>query len=426
MSSRRQFIRGGAYLAGGQIVAQSLSFARSVIVARLLSKEDFGIAAIFLSVQAFLNLISDLNVGTLLIQHKNGDDECMQAVAHAFSAGRGIVCGFILLLCAGPISGMFAAPEAFSAFLALSFLPVMRGLMHLDPIRVQRELRFGPSTIVETSSQLIATCVAGPLALWIRDYHAILWILIIQNAAALLLSHRLSETRYRWRYSETHAATMLKFGWPLLLNGVLLFCIAEGDRVVLGAKSLFPAYSKRELATFAIALSVTTAPSLLVGKVISVLFLPSLAREQDDDTRFNSRFAYTMQGTALLGGMLFVGFLSIGARTVTTIYGEKYADVGPLLGWLAAAQSVRLLRVGINTAALAKGDSANALVGNIGRCTGVALAVFAATKGLSLRWIAIAAVVGEVVGLFAVIIRLFRKQSFPVSALLRVPALRIA
>jgi len=114
-------------------------------------------------------------------------------------------------------------------------VPLISGFTHFDKSRVQRDMKFGPSVWVDVSSNVLVMVAALPLALWLRDYSAMLWVLVLQSAAVTAASHCVAERHYGWAWDRRYARKILAFGWPLIVNGLLMFLIFEGDRFVIGA-----------------------------------------------------------------------------------------------------------------------------------------------------------------------------------------------
>src|SRR2546421_6382453 len=107
MTPRRRVMSGGAIVVAGQAGAQLFGFVRNVIIARVLSPTDVGIAAIFATTMSFLDMVSDLNAGMLLIQSEGGDDPEFQATIHSLALVRGILISIVLLVLAGPAAWLF-------------------------------------------------------------------------------------------------------------------------------------------------------------------------------------------------------------------------------------------------------------------------------------------------------------------------------
>lgn len=73
--------RGATVLSITQMAGQLCSLCRNIIVARIVSPADFGIAAIFLMIVSFLEMISNFSFDRLLVQAEDGNVEKFQHVA---------------------------------------------------------------------------------------------------------------------------------------------------------------------------------------------------------------------------------------------------------------------------------------------------------------------------------------------------------
>lgn len=408
MSGRATVLRGAALLTAGQAAGQVLSFARNIIVARLLSPEDFGIAAALAITLSLLTMISDLAADKLLIQANDGDAPELQATAHAWQVLRGVASALVLLALAPLIASLIRAPYATWAFAWLALVPLLRGLAHLDVKRLQRHLQFAPATASELVSQAAATALAWPLAHWLGDYSAVLWLVLAQTLLLSLTSHLLAQRRYALAWHRESARRLLAFGWPLLVNGLLLFCVFQGDRAIVGG-----AYSLYDLGIYSAAAALALAPTLFVASVSTSLALPVLSRKQDDPAEFRRRYVLTSDGLALVSGLLVVLFTGGGAAVLHVVYGEKYLDGAACLAVLGAVQAVRLLRVAPTLAALAHGDSQNSMWANVWRAAALIPAGIAAASGASLVWIPVTALAGELAGELYAVLRLRRRFELP-------------
>src|SRR5688572_29789660 len=114
--SRRSVIKGGLILSLSSTVSALTSFARNIIVARMISVEDFGIAALFALSMSIVEMLSNLGVDRMLVQDRHGDSERMQSTAHAFQVARGFMSATILFFVAPLIADFFGIPQVAWAF----------------------------------------------------------------------------------------------------------------------------------------------------------------------------------------------------------------------------------------------------------------------------------------------------------------------
>jgi O-antigen/teichoic acid export membrane protein len=389
---------------------------RSIILARLISPANFGIAATFAITFSLFEMLSNLSTDRLLVQATDGDEPKLQSTAQMLNAVRGLLNAAIIFLLAGPISRMFGVPQTRWAFQCLAVVPLTRGFTHLDSNRVQRTLRFGQSVFLDVVTNVLATLAAFPLGYWLRDYSAMLWLLVLQSVTLMVASHLVAERRYSLSWDRAYINKMTAFGWPLLINGLLMFGIFEGDRFVIGASHRLFArsiYTLGDLGVYSVAFSLTMAPTMFVANVCTSLFLPLFSQAQRSAAQFNRRYSACAQVIALVAASIAIPFIIAGGKCVVLIYGQKYEAAGSIIGWLAAMWAVRMVRVTPTLGAMALGDTVNAMISNILRSTAIVGVLAAAAFGSDLKWIAISGFVGEMMATIASLARLSRRNRVP-------------
>jgi len=399
---KKTVIKGTIFLGAGRMIDRGLQFLRNIIVARLVSPEDFGIAALFVMTVSLMEMFSNLAVDTLLVQSPNGEELRFQQTSQLMMAVRGLGIALALLLFANPVASLFDIPAVTWAFRLLAVVPLIRGLAHQDMSRCQRQLNFKPVLITDISSQFISVLLAWPLAAWLGDYSAILYLLIVQTLARTVISHIMAERRYSWGWEPIHVREIISFGWPLMINGILLFLIMQGDRFVIGAAdNLFDraTYSKTQLGFYSAAFVLTSAAAQTITNVMTPLMLPLLSRVQDLEIQFQERCRFCIQSMAFILNLLGIVFILIGGWILVLFYGNQYLDAAPLMAWLGATTSFHLLRVASTTIALSKGDSPNPTIANLFRASSFILAFIFASRGADIMWIAASGLAGEILAI---------------------------
>jgi O-antigen/teichoic acid export membrane protein len=422
MIMRMSLLKGGLNLGIGQVVSQASSFARNLIIARLISPADFGIAAIFAMTFSLLEMISSLSAQALLVQAEDGENPRFERTIHFVHAIRGMLNATIIFVLAGPISRLFAIPQAKVAFECLASVPLIRGFYHLDINRFQRDMRFGPFVLVDAGSNVLVTLMALPVAFWLRDYWAMLWLLVAQSVFYLLGSHIFSERRYAWAWDRSFTKRMFEFGWPLLINGLLMFVIFDGDRFIIGsAHRLFPRskFTLAGLGVYSVGFALAQAPANLIGNICMSLFLPLLSRAQGLRSQFERRYRACNQILSLVAAMVAIGFIVAGGKVVALVYGQRYAAAGVFIGWLSAMWAVRILRVAPVLAAMAYGDTRNSMMSNLTRSSAVLGIFVVVSTGQSMVWIAICGFLGELLALVVCVWHLQIHHGVPATLCLK-------
>jgi len=410
-SLRSKLLRGGALLIGSKVCAQVFAFVRNLVVARLIGVENYGVAAILAMMVAVFELLGNLSTGQLIIQAKDGNDEKLQRAAQSLQFIKGAMSALFLYSCADSVASLFAVSNASESFKWLALVPLIRGLAHFDPQRLQRDLDYRATVSVEIVRELIPLALAWPFAIWLGDYTAVLWLLIVQNGVACIGSHLLASRKYAWHWSPKYLRRFLNFGWPLVLNSVLLFIIYQGDRLAIGlAERWFgnSPYTLTDLGTLAVAISITLVPTMALGSVAVSLLLPMFSAVQANQEKWSERYVVCSQFSAMIGALFALPFLSAGGPIVVSIYGREYALAGTFIGLLAAAQAIRMARVVPTVAAMSRADTKNALSANTVRCAAFGLTLWMVSMGKDLYWVAAAGLIGE---LFAWLFCLWRLRA---------------
>lgn len=383
----------------GNAAASLLLLARNLIVARLISVENYGIAATFAISMAIVEMMSQLGLHQQIVQAKDGDDARYQSGLQGFQVFRGVIAGAILFFAADLIAGFLNIPDVAWAYQVMALLPVFSSLHHFDIHRLNRQMRFWPMVLTNGVPALVSLIMVWPLYKIFGDYQVMLWAIILQISLMTVTSHLVAERPYRLILDRKIMAGSLRFGWPLLVNGILMFLVFNGDKLIVGRE-----LGMATLAIFAMGFTLTLTPTLVMANSAHNFFLPQLSKIDRDDVSTIERFQHlsttALQVGLLNGAILVVAIALIGTPLVTVLLGETYADLIPLLMPLAVLQAVRVAKSGSSVVALSAGHTANAMQANLVRVASLPLAWYAVVQGaglLSVIWIALGA---ETIGYF--------------------------
>src|SRR5260370_41534327 len=115
---------------------------------------------------------------------------------------------------------VFGVREGRGGFFCLAIFPLAKAFNRLDPTRIQREMRFGPSVMVDVCTSVFVTIALVPLAFWLKNYAVMLWALVLQAVASTVATHFAAERKYTWAWEKRYVKEIFSFGWPLLINGL--------------------------------------------------------------------------------------------------------------------------------------------------------------------------------------------------------------
>lgn len=379
-------LKSGLTLLSGNAAAALLLLLRNLAVAALIPVADYGVAATFAIVMAVVEMATDLGLHQQIVQSDKGEDARFQHALQGFQVLRGVMAGAVLFALAAPLAAFMGVPEVAWAYQLLAVVPVLNGLQHFDMHRLNRMMVFGPLMLTRALPALVSLGLVWPLAAWLGDARVMLWAILAQASCMLVLSHLTARRAYGLVFDLAVIRESLSFGWPLLLNGALLFVVFQGDKIVVGRSMGMEA-----LALLAMGFTLTLTPTTVLARSTQNFFLPQLSKQQDD-----SHLPQVVIAVALLNGLLLIlGTLAVVIPLVTPVLGAKYAGLVPLLLPLAVLHALRVAKSAPATIALSRGLTSNALWGNVPRLISLPVVIYAVGQGAGLQEVIWIACLGE-------------------------------
>ena len=396
MSHDLKIWRSSAVLSLNEVVSNGCSFVRNYILARVLSKDDFGIAAILTVTFFFLETTSKMAFGPLITSSKNGSDPKFVDTEHTVQLVVGLVGALVFLAASEPLAVLLGVPHLAWALQLLALVPACMALGNLGAFTYTREMHFERVVCLEAVPQILITLAAWPIAVWFHDFRAFIWLQIGKAALSTLVSYVVGGRGYGLAFNKDYYRHILKFNWPLVVSGLIMLCSNQGDRLIM-----VHGYSLADLGSYAVAWTLAAAPSFALLKIIGNVALPLLSRVADQHEVLESHYAFVAQ-LFCLGGTLFAVVMVVGGEQIITLmFGSKYAGLGTVATWLACAHAVRMARGAPTGVAWACGETRSQMLGNIVRLGGLLLVVPVVILKAPLYWAAVAVLVGELFALLA-------------------------
>ncbi|MEM7644181.1 MAG: oligosaccharide flippase family protein [Pseudomonadota bacterium] len=386
----------------GNATASATIFARNLLLAAMLPVGDYGIAATFAIAMAAIEMASALGVQQQIVQARDGDDPKLQAALHGFQILRGVFAAAILVAMSGPLARFLGIPEVAWAYAVLAAVPLIQSFQHLDIYRFSRDERFLPVALSGVVPNLLALTLAGMLAWLLGDWRAMLWSLLFQATCLVVITHVLADRPWRLRADAATWRRVLAFGVPLLVNGVILFVVLQGDKLIVGRVLGMDA-----LGVFALATTLTLTPALVIAAALQTVLLPRLSRARDAGT-LSAAIRPAIAASCAAGGLAATLAIVAGPAVTPFVAGTGYAALASLLLPLGVLQALRMAKAAVTLVALALGQTSTAIISNIPRLIALAVGAWAVTNGASLHTLIWIACLGEAAGVPVAMLRVTR------------------
>ncbi len=389
-------LKSGLILTFGKLTGAVFGFARNIIIARIIGVEDYGIATVFAILISIIELSGDLAFDRLIIQSEKGEDPNFQKALQFLQTIKGAFIALLMFSLAGPISTFFGIEEVKWTIQVLAVAPLIRGFMHFDIYRFQRELHFIPICLVESLSHFSAMILAIPISQYFGDYRAPLCVSLLFISLSVVISHIVAKRRYSWAISKPVFWKAIEFGAPLVGNGILLSIVNQGDRALVGN-----VFSMTELGIYSVAFAITFLPTSVLSSIFLSYFLPLVSAVKTEAEELRERSLLVIQLSTFLGAVLVLGMVFLGPILIILLYGSSYAESIEFLFLLTIMQGFRLAKAGPSTVAIGIGATFIPMLSNIFRVGSLLVAILLAYNGGSIKDIILAGLVGEALSFFA-------------------------
>jgi len=284
----------------------------------------------------------------------------VQKLVQLVYAGRGVLIAMALVVIAVPAAKLYGAPKLEGGLVWLALSPLILGFMHLDVRRTQRDHDFRPQAICMIASDCAGLIAASAAAWLVRDFSAILYGLIARAIVMTGVSHVVAKRRYGWAWDADHGPRLTRFAAPLLLNGVIIFLTAQGDRVFVGKM-----FGATALGLYSSTILLIYYPAVLLANYIHAIYIPIVAAQRDNVAGRTAVSDLLGGQTLLLSVAMAIGFAVVGPILAPFLFGARFAQDPLLVGLIGMLQAFRFLLSWPTTVALSLGRSVTVLVSNL-------------------------------------------------------------
>jgi O-antigen/teichoic acid export membrane protein len=347
----RSGIRGAWFSGSSTLVTSTVQAVKLVVLARLLTPEDFGVAGMAMVLIACGSLIADLGVGAAVIQRENVPEPVLSRL---YGLGLATGAGLFVILCVGaPLaSRIYGEPRVAPVLIGLgaTFLVLPIGALH--QAFAEKRLAFKRLAAIEVAASIAGATGAILCAL----VGGGVWALVLDPVAAGSVKAALlsAQARAGWRGRPSFGVhglrPYLRFGALSVGQRAANYATANVDYALVGF--LLGAHA---LGLYRIAYELATLTSGRLNVVVSRVFFPVMTRFAADRERFRGAFLRMQETATLLGAPLVIGIGLVAPLAVPGLLGARWTESVPLLRVLCVVGLGRVIAGTIGPAILAAG-----------------------------------------------------------------------
>lgn len=326
--STKRAVRGVIWTYASYYSGKLLVFVSTIVLARLLTQDDFGVAGYALVIINSLNVLSNLGVGQALIFHR----EDPRAADTAFWLGLLISTTLFAITWFGaPLVGsFFGDTRAIPVTRALAFTFPIYSLGYVQDMLLQKDLSFGRKFIPDVTKSLGKGIFAIIFA--VLGYGA--WALIYSQLIGEIVSVAVYWIVVSWRPSFTFiqslARKLLGFGLNVVAVNSMSVLLNNADVLLVGRFM-----GAAMLGVYTLAFRIPDMLVMQFNALISKVIFPFYARMKEDVETLGQGFLYTTKYITLITMPLGIGAALVSRPMVLSLFGEKWLEAIPVMQALA-------------------------------------------------------------------------------------------
>lgn len=316
-------------------VIQIVRLVFEVVMARLLSPNDFGTFTLLLTFVTLSNIAIEGGLGSALIQTKNLEDGDTSTVL-LISEGVALAL-YTLIYFAAPLLATFYNIVGFERYLRIMGLSVfISSINSVQNSVAMRTLNFKSLFLANTEAIVFSVVVGIGLA----SIGFGLWALVIQymlqvfvGSIAMMIMSSAHILRSGCKFSLRRAYELFSFGWKIMVSNLLNRGYGEIYNMFVGK-----VYSPATLGLYGKGKMIPLAFENGLTSVVTTVMLPVMSRQQGDVSRVKKSLGDCVRMLSFIVTPLFFGLAATCDTFVTILLTDK---------WLAAASIMRIIAIGV-------------------------------------------------------------------------------
>jgi teichuronic acid exporter len=330
----RSLVRSIAWSASSDWVTQIFSWLSLLIVMRLLTPADFGIAALAVLLMPYLKRIADFGISRAVVNLPDlTDDQLAQLNAVNLAAGASLF--LLVALFAKPFAAFLNSPRIVPVTIVACSSLLLLGLQSVPSAVLAKELRFRELSVFNGASAVVAAAATLGMAALGLAY----WALVLGNLAGALvrgaLVLRARPCRLAWPRLNSIRAP-LKFG-----QHVTVSLLAYNSYMTLDNFTAGKVLGESALGLYSAAWNLAYVPLEKVTTLVTNVLPSYLAAFQTQPAALRRYLRSLTETVALLTCPATIGLALVARELVPLVFGHRWGGMIASLQVLAFYTSFR-------------------------------------------------------------------------------------
>jgi len=333
-SLKEKTVKGTIWSGIDNVVQMGASFVVSVVLARLLSPDDYGLIGIITIFTAVCTTLINGGFTSALIRKKEVTEEDYSTVFIA-NLSMSLLLYAIIFLCAPLIARFFGRIELVALTRVTSLGMVIGALAIVQQTRLTKRIDFK----TQTKITMIASISSGFVGIFMAVAGCGVWSLVAQILAAHSLRTLFLWIFNKWvpkvGFSAKSFKDLFGFGWKMMLSGVLDTVWKELYQVVVGKF-----YSTATLGQYTRAKQFSQLFSSNLTNVIQRVTFPVLSNIQDEKERMVDAYRKIIKTTMFITTVCMFALGAVSEPLLYCLIGPKWHEASTYLPLICISGSL--------------------------------------------------------------------------------------
>lgn len=337
--SRAQFAYGSFWKLLEVVITKGISFVITIILARLLAPEDYGIIEITTIFIAFSDIFIQAGFTPALIRKQRVDDADYSSVFTISLMFATLI--YLIIFIAAPYIAAFYDEEKLIAVLrVIAIVLFFQTVIIISNAKVTRDLRFRIIFVCTGISNIISGIISIVMALMGFKVWALVGQQISFNLIYAMTSILILKWKPRFALSWPRIKDLFSFGKFAFLSSVIDY---TGNNVT--SLAIGKVYSPESLACYGKGSMLPQQISLYTFNALSSSLLPTFSSRTNDIENFKLVLSRIVKTSAYIIFPMMLGMIAVSENLVVFLLTEKWLPSVPILIWMCVYFAINPFRV---------------------------------------------------------------------------------
>jgi len=304
---------------------QGVQFVLQIVMARILSPEDYGVIGMLSIFIAISQSLIDSGFSNALIQKKNRTEIDFATVFY-FNIVVGIVLYLVLFFTSPIIASFYNTP----ILIGVTRIVALNLLFNSLTVVQRAKLTINIDFKTQAKASFTAVVISGVIGIILAYKGFGVWSLAVQSALNYGLNMLLLWVIVKWHplriFSKESFRGLFSYGSKLLASGLLDTTYKNIYTIVIGK-----IFSAGDLGYYTRADQFCQFPSSNLTGILQRVTFPILSEIQDDDERLRNVYHIYLRVSAFVIFPLMLGLAVVARPLILLLLTEKWEGIIPLL-----------------------------------------------------------------------------------------------